>query len=62
MENTLLFIDDYNKHAKVEELEKVKAEITSNRDEWIKGKDAEWYAFDKCVCIIENHISKLKGE
>ena len=45
----------------IAKLEKIKAEIKTNRDEWIKGQDAEWYTYDRCLCIIEKHISELKG-
>ena len=46
----------------IEELEKIRKEIKIHRDEWLKGQDAEWYTYDRCLVIIENHISKLKGE
>ena len=44
------------------ELEDIKAEIKTNCDEWIKGQDAEWHTYDRCLYIIDNHISELKGE
>lgn len=46
----------------IEELEKIKDEIKANRDEWIKGKDAEWHTYDRCIYIIDKHIAELKGE
>lgn len=51
-----------SKHEVIEELEKVMMEISRNRDEWIKGQDAEWHAYDKCLTIINEHIAELKGE
>ena len=45
---------------KVEKYEKaiedIKAEIVRNRDEWIKGNDAEWHTYDRCLGIIDKHI------
>ena len=46
----------------IEELEKIREEIKANRDEWIKGQDAEWHTYDRCIHIIDNHIEELKGE
>lgn len=45
-----------------EELEKIKKIIKSKRDEWIKGQDAEWHTYDRCLGIIENYISEMKGD
>ena len=53
---------DYYEVGFIEELEKIKAEIKANRDEWIKGQDAEWHTYDRCLYIIDNRISELKGE
>ncbi|MBO7733877.1 MAG: hypothetical protein J6S67_15040 [Methanobrevibacter sp.] len=39
-----------------EELGKIKEEFTTNRDKWIKGSDAEWHTYDRCISIIDNHI------
>ena len=39
-------------------LEKIRAEIESNRNEWIKGKDPEWHTYDRCLSIID----KYRGE
>ena len=41
-----------------EELEKIKAEIQKNRDEWIKGQDAEWHTYDRCLNILDKHIKE----
>lgn len=46
----------------IKELEKIKEEIKSKRDEWIKGQDAEWHTYDRCLNIVDKHIAKLKGE
>lgn len=51
-----------DKRVLVTELEKIKAEIKTNRDEWIKGQDAEWHTYDRCIYIIDNYIAELKGE
>ena len=40
-------------------LEEIKDEIKLNRDEWIKGQDAEWSTYDKCISIIDKY---KKGE
>lgn len=40
----------------IEVLEDIKAEIQANRDEWIKGQDAEWHTYNRCLSIIEKHI------
>lgn len=42
----------------VEELEKIKVEIQKNRDEWIKGQDAEWHTYDRCLEILDKHIKE----
>ncbi len=42
-----------------EELEKIREENKTNRDEWIKGEDAEWSTYDKCISIIDKY---KKGE
>lgn len=44
------------------ELKKIKEIFKSNRDEWIKGQDAEWHTYDKCLCIIDNELSELEGD
>lgn len=46
----------------IEELKKIREDIKTKRDEWIKGQDAEWHTYDRCLYIIDNHISELKGE
>lgn len=51
-----------NQKTIIDELEKIREEIKTHRDEWIKGQDAEWHTYDRCLVIIENHISELKGE
>ena len=53
---------DYYEVGFIEELEKIRAEIKTNRDEWIKGQDAEWHTYDRCIAIIDKHISELKKE
>lgn len=53
---------DGAKETFIKELEKIKEEIKTNRDEWIKGQDAEWHTYDRCIYIIDNHIEELKGE
>ena len=62
MDNLLNLLDGYNKQAIIKELEQIKEEIKTNRDEWIKGQDAEWHTYDRCLYIIDKHLSKLKGE
>lgn len=39
-------------------LDKIKAEIELNRNEWIKGKDAEWHTYDKCLLIIDKYTAE----
>ena len=46
----------------IKELEKIRKEIKTNRDEWIKGQDAEWHTYDRCIYVIDEHIAKMKGE
>lgn len=46
----------------IAELKKIKEIIKSNRDEWIKGQDYEWNAYNKCMCIINNELSELEGD
>ena len=41
-------------------LEDIKAEITRNRDEWIKGQDAEWHTYDRCLEILDKYIKENK--
>ena len=36
-------------------LDKIRAEIESNRNEWIKGEDAEWHTYDRCLFIIDKY-------
>ena len=36
-------------------IEDIKAEIKANRDEWIKGQDAEWHTYDRCLFIIDKY-------
>ena len=48
MENTLLFLDDFTKHAKIEELEKIKAEIEEIRLSE-ENVDSNWCAGLKYV-------------
>lgn len=37
-------------------IEDIKTEIVNNRDEWIKGQDAEWHTYDRCLQIIDRHL------
>ena len=39
-------------------LEKIRAEILRNRDEWIKGQDAEWHTYDRCLSIIDKYAEQ----
>ena len=39
-------------------LDKIRAEIEANRNEWIKGNDPEWHTYDRCLSIID----KYRGE
>ena len=41
--------------SKTDLLDKIRAEIELNRNEWIKGKDAEWHTYDRCLFIIDKH-------
>ena len=36
-------------------MDKIRAEIESNRNEWIKGEDAEWHTYDRCLLIIDKY-------
>lgn len=36
-------------------LDKIRAEIKDNRDDWIKGQDPEWHAYDRCLYIIDKY-------
>ena len=36
-------------------LDKIVAEVQSNRDDWIKGLDPEWHAYDRCLGIIDKY-------
>ena len=36
-------------------LDKIRAEIKDNRDEWIKGQDPEWHAYERCLAIIDKY-------
>ena len=40
---------------KTDVLDKIRAEIELNRNEWIKGKDAEWHTYDRCLFIIDKY-------
>lgn len=65
MDNVLLFIDNYSKKQKIEELEKIKAEIK----EWYWQSDKQELAKDPCVVdamtdlfirTIDKHIKENK--
>jgi len=43
---------------KMKVLEKIRKEIEENRDEWLKGQDPEWHAYDRCIAIIDRHIAE----
>lgn len=36
-------------------LDKIRAEIKDNRDEWIKGQDPEWHTYNRCLQIIDKY-------
>lgn len=36
-------------------LNKIRAEIEDNRDEWIEGQDAEWSVYNRCLRIIDKY-------
>ena len=36
-------------------LNTIRAEIEQRRDEWIKGQDAEWHTYDRCLAIIDKY-------
>lgn len=59
MENTLLFMDDFTKHAKIEELEEIKREMILERDS-VDLSCAETFNWN--IKLIDNHIAKIKGE
>lgn len=40
---------------KLSALDKIRAEIKENRDDWIKGQDTEWNVYDRCLCIIDKY-------
>ncbi len=42
------------------EFEDIVEEITRNRDEWVKGEDAEWHTYDRCLAILDKHIKENK--
>ena len=54
------------KHGAIEELEKIKAEITEYRNNIHAGSDefhiGRLFGCDEMVEIIDKHISELKGE
>lgn len=64
MENTLLFIDDFTKHAKIEELEKIKAEIQDLDLGFVDGEYQAGIAYGimKFNQILDKHINEIKGE
>ena len=39
-------------------LEKIRKEIEQNRDEWIKGQDAEWHTYNRCLGIIDKYAEQ----
>ena len=43
---------------KTDVLDKIRAEIELNRNEWIKGKDAEWHTYDRCLFIIDKYTAE----
>ena len=46
---------------KTDVLDKIRAEIELNRNEWIKGKDAEWHTYDRCLFIIDKYKAESEG-
>lgn len=61
MENTLLFMDDFTKHAKIEELEKIRKEI-EDIEEPDHNFEGFYYGIEEALKIIDNHINEIKGE
>ena len=51
-------VDEYCRRAKIEELEKIKAEIHDIKLEL----DCDYYTGDKITRLIEKHIEEMKGE
>lgn len=43
-------------------LDKIRAEIKDNRDDWIKGQDPEWHTYDRCLYIIDKYKAESEGE
>lgn len=43
---------------KMQVLKKIRKEIEENRDEWLKGQDPEWHAYDRCIAIIDKYIAE----
>lgn len=43
-------------------LDKIRAEIQDNRDEWIKGQDPEWHAYNRCLWIVDKYKAESEGE
>lgn len=43
-------------------LDKIRAEIKDNRDEWIRGQDPEWHTYDRCLQIIDKHKAESEEE
>ena len=41
-------------------IEKIRAEVQSNRDEWIKGLDPEWHEYNRCLGIIDKYRKEQK--
>ena len=41
-------------------LDKIRAEIKDNRDEWIRGQDAEWHTYDRCLQIIDKYKADME--
>ena len=52
---------DFHCRPKEPILDKIRAEIKDNRDEWIGGgHDAEWHTYDRCLQIIDKY--KIESE
>ena len=49
------YADSVQPKPKTDVLDKIRAEIKDNRDEWIRGQDAEWHTYDRCLQIIDKY-------
>ena len=61
MDNILKLMDEYIKHEKIEELEKIKAQI-DDIDEPDHDFEGFYYCFNEVMKILDNHIKELEKE